>query len=243
MAPRSNKPSATASSAKSGGSPPAKGTQHAKFTSPRGRKSKKDCKQNKNKPGWYLRYLKFDGGVGGVFLTLSDFVNDAFNKPILDSIANEEDETLPLYSAATLRKSLTNGEALTNAKDTYRRRVFLQVWDEGDETDEACLATLKTIKAFMELKENNRYGTPVYIQETGWKMNNSDEDLPKLDKCIIHDDIVRFIKDCFEGTDAPGWAQDNMDVAMCFFTEGHIPSVAVDQLGFEASACLGPLGF
>ena len=61
-------------------------------------------------------------------------------------------------------------------------------------------------------------------------MNNSDEDLPKLDKCIIHDDIVRFIKDCFEGTDAPGWAQDNMDVAMCFFTEGHIPSVAVDQL-------------
>ena len=213
----------------------------SKFKSPPGRKSKKDCKKNKNKPGWHLRCLRFEGGVGAVFFTQSDFINDAHNKPIVDSIADDSDDTLPLHSAVTLRRSLTNDQALTNAKDTCRRRVFLQVLDEGDETDDACLETLKAVKAFMEKKENNRFGTQVFIQEPGWNMNGSNGTLPKLDKCVLHDDIVGFIKDCFEGADEPGWAEGNKEAAMCHFTEGHIPFKAVEQLGFSSSDCADPL--
>ena len=210
-----------------------------KWKSPPGRKSKKDCKRNKKKPGWCLRYLRLHGNVGLIFFTQSDFVNDAFNKPIIDSISNEADDSLPLCSAVTLRESLTNGDALTNVKDSYHRRAFLEILDDDDD-DEDCLSTLKTIKAFMEKKENNRFGTKVFIEEHSWNMNSKSTP-PKMDKCVVHDDIVAFINDCFDADKTPGWAEEHMEAAMCFFTEGHIPSEAVEQLGFNASVCQDPI--
>ena len=73
-------------------------------------------------------------------------------------------------------------------------------------------------------------------------MNHNLPSLPKLDECIVCDDIVRLLRDTFDGTDGPGWAQNNMEAAMCHFTEGHIPNRAAQDLGFDPSVCLGPLG-
>ena len=41
----------------------------------------------------------------------------------------------------------------------------------------------------------------------------------------------------FENVDG-NWAQDNMEAAMCFFTQGYIPFAAAADLGFPIDAVL-----
>ena len=100
--------------------------------------------------------------------------------------------------------------------------------------------TLKVLKEFMETKQNNRFGTKVFIEEKTWLMNAGGT-LPKIDKYVVHEDIVAFIKDCFDDARNPGWAEGNMEAAMCYFTEGHVPATAVDELGFSPTACKEPI--
>ena len=136
--------------------PPAKKNQGHK--SPPGRKSKKNCKSSAVPHGWHLRCLQFQGGFGGVEAVKSDLGTDAHTNNLAEGIANGTTD-LPLYKTVTHRVSLSNGEPLLNLKNTHRRRMFIQVQDDGDEKEEAKLATLRAVKVFLDQSENNSYST------------------------------------------------------------------------------------
>ena len=205
--------------------------------------------------GWYIQTRTLDGGLRMFLISLSSLTDDAFTHPLsrlLESSPAEEDDDTPppteeelamlemgLWGSARMRKSLTNPTPLSNEKSTFTRKAFIQIIDPEEATEEHALEACKKFKRFFQLKKNNNYGTKVFIRKPGWNLDVPGAPLPKLDNCIIHSDIVAIIKDMFDGVDG-NWAANNLESAMAYFTEGHIPFEATYELGFPADKCQDP---
>ena len=224
------------------GAPPAKGSPNApKAPSParsspmKGRKSKNAIRQTKPlEPGWYLRSTLCQGCLMLIQITNSDFSNDAYTQPLIEKIATDDEDEINqigLLGAYYMRKSLTNPAALLNSKNSYQRKVFVCVLDEDETSVDVMFSKLQVIKRFLELPENNRYGTKVFIQQPGWDLTPPDPaPLPKLDHFVQYREVVRIVNDLFDNVDG-NWAINNRESADCFFTEGHIPFQAHADLG------------
>jgi hypothetical protein len=151
--------------------------------------------QDKRLPGWYLRSMLLDGGVEAIFITTSNFAEDAYFDPLVkaitagikveDGVPPDEDpgpvSRIGLTGAYYMRNSLDNPDSWMNPmkKKTgarYQRKVFIRLLDpdEGDDTVESRLEALKHIKEFMERKANNGFNAKVFIQQPGWDMPNKD---------------------------------------------------------------------
>jgi len=182
-------------------------------------------------------------------ITLSSLMDDAFvhnliqlleNPPVDDDSTPLEEETamlqMGLWGAARMRVSLTNPSTLSNIRTTYARKAFIQIIDPEEATEEHALEACKTFKRFFELQKNNKHGTKVFIRQPGWLLNVPNHPLPKIDNYIIHSDIVAIVQDMFDGVDG-NWAANNMEAAMAYFTEGHIPHSATWELGFPEDKC------
>lgn len=208
------------------------------FSSPVGRKSKQQIVENKLLPGWYLRSILLDGGLELILVTTSTFTNDAFINPLITELDKGEADSplrqIGLMGAYYMRISLQNPGQLCNVKSVYQRKAFLRILDEeSDSSDAKRLEVLNVMKKFLELKENNKFNTKVYIQKSpAWDMTPSgDTPLPKLDHFIQYEDIVKILHGMFDSIDG-NWAASNPDSAAPYFTPGHIPFAAHTQLGF-----------
>jgi hypothetical protein len=203
---------------------------------PNGRKSKADILKSKGSvPGWYLRSALLQGGLELIVITTQTMVDDAFFQNLIKKIDEGNDEgpiaQLGFLGAYFMRISLRNPNNLLNSKTKYNRRAFVRVLDEGEEGDDSRLSALKVVKGFLEEYNNNKYGTPVFILEPGWNMTASLQELPKLDHYLQYSEIVKIIKKMFDGVNGT-WATENPTAADCYFTEGHIPFQAMQDLGF-----------
>ena len=143
---------------------------------------------------------------------------------------------LGLIGPYGMRKSLQDGTPLLNNRNTYQRKVYIRLLDSGEDNDETRLAGLNVIKDFLSLECNNKYQTEVFIQDPGWDITPPGETLPKSDMYIEYNDIVKMINDMFPNVDHT-WAAANMEAAMCFFHENHIPTLAIADLGFPVGVC------
>lgn len=216
-----------------------KGLKPSGGSPPSGRKSKADILKSKaNAKGWYLRSALLQGGLEIIMVTNHNMTDDGYFQPIITKL-NEGSDTesicqLGLLGVYYMRISLTNPRQLMNGRTKYQRRAFVRVLDPGEETDENRLVALRVVKENLEKYENNKYGTPVVILEPGWNLTASLEELPKTDNYLQYAEIVKIIKQLFEGVDS-NWATTNVSAAECFFHEGYIPYQAVQDLGFPES--------
>jgi hypothetical protein len=232
-----SKPTASKATASKATVVPASPTKRT-FSSPVGRKSKKQIVENKILPGWYLRSILLDGGLELVFVTTSTFTTDAFINPLIVELDKGEAESplrqIGLMGAYYMRISLHNPGKLINTNSQYQRKAFVRVLDqESDSSDASRLEALNVMKTFLEAKDHNKFNTPVFIQKApAWDMTPSgDTPLPKLDHFIHYDDIVKILHGMFDSIDG-NWAASNPDSAAPYFTAGHIPFEAHTQLGF-----------
>lgn len=223
---------------KGGASPPAKASRSSPV---KNRKSKSLIKLTKLAPGWYLRSRHVDGDIELIEICLSDLVNDAYSQPLIEKLSSGDEDEINqqgILGSFYRRVSLENGNGLLNVKNSYHRKFFVRVLDENETSAESRLECLKIIKRFLEQRENNRYGTAVHIQMPGWDLTPPEPSpLPKLDNYLQYGEIVKLIKDLFDNVDGT-WAANNMESAMCFFTEGHIPFAAMADLGFPADSVM-----
>lgn len=211
-----------------------------KFTPPKGRKPRNEVKKT-NKPagGWMLRSAMLQGGLEAIFITTSSFVEDAYTNPLIVALNNPEPDphepirTIGLLGAYYMRVSLSDPGRLMNMRNgvpgEYQRKAFIRVIDEGEDDTETRLAALKVIKGFMDDPNNNKFATKVNIQEPGWDLTTSP--LKKLDNYLEYKEIVKIVKDVYTDVDA-NWAAENLESALCHFTQGYIPFEAHADLGF-----------
>ena len=226
-----------------------KPSPHKGMASPPGRKPLNKVKRKvKLDHGWYLSSRSIAGGIIIYYMTLGNMVDDAFfqNMKNLFLVEQTEDHELlnmGFFGPVTLRVGLRDGRELTNAKNSYSRKVMLQLVEPANATNEARLEVLNCLKRFLEQKENNKFGTPVHILNPGWNLDSPDPNapLPKLDNYVVYKDIVEVIQASFEGTDSGTWAADNMEAAMTYFTEGFVPYAAADDLGFPREMVNNPI--
>jgi hypothetical protein len=217
------------------------GVASAKWTPPKGRKSKDQIKRApKSISGWYLRSILLDGGVECIFITTSSLVEDAFTNQLIVALNNNDPEpshdepilTIGLLGAYYMRVSLENPGRLMNIKNgvpgDYQRKAFVRVIDEGEDDQVVRLAALKVVKAFLEEPKNNKYGTKVFIQEPGWDLTVTP--LWKLDNYLEYKEIIKIIKDVYSNADG-NWAASNLDAALAYFTRGYIPVEAHSDIG------------
>jgi hypothetical protein len=206
-----------------------------------GRKSKSQVKQFKGNAavGWYLRSWLLQGGIEVILITTSSMKEDAFYNPILVALnalnPTGAITTIGLIGAFYMRVSVGNTARLMNYRKgvvgEYQRRAFVRVIDEGEESADHRLAALRVIKSFLEEPANNKFSTKVYIAQPGWDMSTG-QHLRTLDNFLEYKEIVKIIMVLFDGVDG-GWAVNNMESAMYFFTAGHIPFAAHEELGFS----------
>ncbi|CAB9530291.1 hypothetical protein SEMRO_2820_G337880.1 [Seminavis robusta] len=99
---------------------------------------------------------------------------------------------------------------------------------------EARLEALRVFKEFLEKRENNQYGTKVFIEQPGWDLTPLEgQDLRKMDHILQYSEIVRIIRDVFDNV-GPNWAANdaNKADADAFLTPGLIPYAAHRDLGY-----------
>jgi hypothetical protein len=217
--------------------------------SPKGRKQKKDIKPSTEAQnnGWFLKAEMLCGLLELITVTTSSGVEDGYINPLIVVLNTQSDDVgaVPpilnqgLMGGFFMRISLTNTDRLMNIKKGvighFQRKAFIRVVDEGEDTPEHRLTSLKVIKAFFEEASNNKFGTKVHIQEPGWDLTNTP--LRKLDNHLEYREIVKIVKELFLNVDG-NWALNNMESAMCFFTAGHIPVAAHADLGFPLEHCM-----
>ncbi|MGL5934167.1 MAG: hypothetical protein ACRCZI_00940 [Cetobacterium sp.] len=216
---------------------------------PKGRKQRKDIKPTTKgqNSGWFLKAEMLSGLLELITLTTSSGMEDGFINPLIvalenpNSSQNDVPEILNqgLLGAFYMRISLTNTGRLMNIRKgvigQYQRKAFIRVVDEGEDTPMHRLASLNVMKAFFEDANNNKFGTKVNILEPGWDLTSTP--LRKLDHYLEYREIVKILKELFVNVDG-NWAAQNMEAAMCFFTEGHIPLLAHTELGFPLEDCM-----
>ena len=124
--------------------PPAKKGSPSKRGSPAGRKSKKQVKQTKLAPGWYLRSCLLQGNIEVIFITTSSLVDDAYYNTIVTKLSNPGDgedaspiTDIGLMGAYYMRVSLQIPNGLFNAKSSYQRKAFVRVLDDGEDDPES----------------------------------------------------------------------------------------------------------
>ena len=220
------------------------GDSVAKRSSPiKGRLSKKQIKSMRKKPhGWYITSGLLNGMLEIFFVTFADRRNDAYFHNLVQAVQDSSDDTinaLDILGSYRMRHSLMNPIALISPRSGYQRRCFIRLLDEHELTDEFRLAGLRVIKAFLERRENNRYDTPVHIENDGWDVTASTNPLPNVDHYVQYRDIKRLLNRIFgESNVGHNWAAENPDTAALFFTAGAIPNEAMFELGFPAASVL-----
>jgi hypothetical protein len=212
--------------------------------SPVGRKTKSQMSTTRSLPGWHIRSAYIMGGLEAIFITTGTFADDAFIKPMVDKIMESlGSDTGPavtklgIMGTYFMRISLTNPQKLTNKKNNYQRKCLIRLLDPGEDTTEARFEALQVIKNSLEEPANNRFATPVFLNKTAFDLTppgttDSYPKCPKLDHYLQFEDAVKVVRDLFDNVDAPGWAGNNLDAALTYFTEGHIPYAAFHELGF-----------
>jgi hypothetical protein len=110
--------------------------------------------------------------------------------------------------------------------------VFVRLLDEDEDVPEKRLKALRVVKEFLEEEGNNRFNTAVFLNPASFDLNPPPPaEHPKIDHFLQYLDIVKIIKETFNNVDGT-WAANNMEDAMFYFTEGHIPFAAHADLGF-----------
>ena len=222
-------------------SKPIDSSSFAKRSSPiKGRMSKKQIKgMRKKAPGWYITSAVLNGQLEMINITFGDRRNDAYFHNLVQAVQDSSDDSinsLDLLGCFRRRHSLMNPVALISPRSGYQRRCFIRLLDTHELTDEFRLAGLRVIKAFLERRENNRYDTPVHIEEGAWDMTASTNPLPNVDNYIQYRDIKRLLAAIFgEHNVGHTWAAENPEAAAQFFTAGGIPHEASYDLGFPLS--------
>jgi hypothetical protein len=216
------------------------------------RKSKADIvteseeKAKKKERGWYLRSAMLHGGLEIIIITTETMVDDAYIFPLISLVEGDvKPETdiehailkLGILGKFYMRVSLENPAKLFNqkhGKTTYQRRAFVRMLDENETDNESRLKSLKVIEAFLKHKKNNKYCMPVFIEEKEWSISG---ELLKLDNFLLYGEILKVIRKLYLDVDDK-WAKDNVEDAMCMFTEGYIPHQAVDDIGMPVELVL-----
>ncbi|CAB9528244.1 hypothetical protein SEMRO_2179_G317920.1 [Seminavis robusta] len=135
-----------------------------------------------------------------------------------------------------MRRSLQDPAPLLNSSNTYQQKVFVRVLDPDETSESDLLAALQVVQRFLQKAENNRYGTKVFIRQPGWNLTSTEPSpLRKIDHVLQYSEIVRLMNSLFDNVNA-SWAINNMETASLFFTEGHIPFEAINDLGFPVDA-------
>jgi hypothetical protein len=63
-------------------------------------------------------------------------------------------------------------------------------------------------------------------------------ELLKLDNFLLyHEILVKVIRQVYLNVDE-NWGKENIEDAMCFFTEGYVPHQAVDDIGMPVEKVL-----
>ena len=124
--------------------------------------------------------------------------------------------------------------ALLNSKSSYQCKVFCVHLMEMKQLFKLCFQSLEEIiKAFLEQTGNNRYdGTKVFIQQPRWDLTPPNPAPPLLKLFSISTEkLFSLLINFFENFHGP-WATNICESADCFFSAGHIPFQAHEELGF-----------
>jgi hypothetical protein len=68
------------------------------------------------------------------------------------------------------------------------------------------------------------------------KMTENGE-LLKLDNFLLYREILKVIRQVYLNVDE-NWAKENIEDAMCMFTEGYVPHQAMDDIGMPLEKVL-----
>ena len=190
--------------------------------------------RKRNPPGWYIRSVFLAGNIELIFITQSNYTNDAYFQPLVIAIrdgTHNEIENLNVLGAFVMHEGLSNNSVLYSPRSGYPRKAFVRILEEDETTPEKRKEGLQIIKRFLEHPDNNRYSTNVFIPDN-WDITPAPPaDLRKLDYYLEYDETVKVIRALFDGVDHH-WAVDNPISANAFFTAGHIPYQAHSELGF-----------
>ena len=203
------------------------------------KKALKDLK--KKRPGWHILAELLNCGLLAIQITFADKRNDCYGMHVLKEaiLAGLLDDLNPV-GVHRLRHSLSNGDGYLNPKNGFPRYVIIVALDEDDLNEEGVEAPCLLIKEYLERKENNKFETPVIMEEGAWNLTPEDPvPLRNLDCYVVYEDILKVISKIFgEDQVTPAFVENNRESAFQIFTEGHVPYRASADLGFAQSECL-----
>jgi hypothetical protein len=188
------------------------------------------------------------GGLEIIIITTETMVDDAYMHPLISLVEGDvKPETdikhailkLGILGKYYMRVSLENPGKLCNqrlGKTTYQRRAFVRMLDENETDNDSRLKALKVIETFLKDRKNNNFGMQVFIEQKEWNITETGE-LLKLDNFLLYREILNVIRQVYLDVDEK-WAKENIEDAMCMFTEGYIPHQAVDDIGMPVEKVL-----
>lgn len=218
--------------------------QQKSSSTPKGRKSRTEALNGKVPVGWHIRSVLVQGGLEVIFLTQSDFANDCYGIVEVASFLREKrakgEFDHPIMKIGLLGQyymihSLKNQDRLLEKKGVYQRKCLVRVLDPEEETPIARGKALQVVKAFLQEKQHNQYTTAVHLNQDTFDI--TPDPMPKLDHYVQFLDIVKILKDLFDGVDS-GWAVNNMESALTYLTEGHVPIDACKTIGFPVDSVM-----
>ena len=229
--------------AKSDGDQPVKAVtkSYAKYSTPvKNRLSAQEIKTKlKRESGWYIQTWLVAQLLQLVAITFGNLTQDCYGMHSAKEGIEKGKIDINAVGVFRLRKSHANGSTLLN-KSGHPRRVIVIALDPSELTEEGLLANIVKIKEFLELKENNKHLTKVFIEEDNWNLT-VEPPLPlrKLDYYIVYEDILRIMRFVFgEEKVTPRFVEENREGALQIFTAGYIPRRAIEDLGFDESECV-----
>jgi hypothetical protein len=203
------------------------------FPVPRGRLSKQEIMIACRPVGWYLNSVVVPGGVELIMISKENMTEDAYLQDLTEAIENKTHpdlNKLGIIGKFSRRVSLEDSRPLQNRsnrsrkQNNFARRAFVRVLDAEEADPVSRLESLRVIQTFFASRPNSK----IFIEQPGWDLTDYDKPL-KIDNFLIFSEIVRLLKGMFNCGE--NWAVKNWDAAQLFFTEGHIPYEAHEDLG------------
>ena len=184
---------------------------------------------------WYLTASLLDGQLAYFTVSAADPGNDGYSQTIVEALALKEHPLRDEGLFASLYMSQgRNGAPLRNKKNDYMRKCFVILMKPEEHNSETLLSKLEVVKKFLELPENNRFGTKVVLNdpEHEWDLTPPmDQPLPRLQDVVQYKEILKAIGMLFASVDRH-WCENNEEAAWAYFHEGHVPLEAAANLGF-----------
>ena len=226
------------------------GTKPPRGTPPSGRKSRSQIhfsdSGKKKQYGWYIRSTLVEGGFELIFITKSNFNEDAFGKNLVVGFAPRQPPPVimeaGLLGAFRMRVSLDNPAPLLSGTSMYCRKAFLRYIENTHDSEKTSrLAALTSIKNFLLEPAQNKFSSPVIIEEPGWDLTPpEDAPLPRLDHYLQYEEILKIIQMTYENVNS-NWAAENSEAVFSYFTKGYIPFAANADIGVPMNEVMSPM--